>query len=295
MVQLQEDPWVVIRRCRLRREAERYALVLAAMGIASRIRFDGERAALLVAAADAEPAEREIAAYVRENSHQPPPPLTVQPAQQALLGVGAYACLLLFLNGAAIREAFGFDWLMAGAAQAGLIGEGQVWRAATALGLHGDGSHLLGNLAFGGLFGFLLAQLIGAGLAWLAILLAGIFGNLLAAQLHPAPHTSIGASTAVFGALGLLVVLSWLQQAPRRLRGLRRWMPFAAGAMLFAYLGIGDERTDVLAHVTGFVGGVAVGLLLAWVKPSLQPERQLGYGIGALFVFSLAWILALAA
>src|SRR5690625_1721842 len=265
------------------------------MGISSRVHSDGNQVILLVAAADAADAEQEIAAYVRENTHQPPAPLQLHPSREALFGAAVYACLLTFLHAAAMRHAFGLDWFAAGAAQAGKISHGQLWRSITALGLHGDGSHLLGNLAFGGLFGFLLAQLIGAGLAWLAILLAGIFGNLLAAQLHPAPHTSIGASTAVFGALGLLVVLSWLQQAPRRLRGLRRWMPFAAGAMLFAYLGIGDERTDVLAHVTGCVGGVAGGLLLAWVQPSLQPERQLGYGIGALFVFSLAWILALAA
>lgn len=293
VVELQDDSWVVIRRCRLRREAERYALVLAAMGISSRIHFDGQGVVLLVAAIDAECAERQIDAYVRENSYQPPARLEVQPARQAWLGVGAYASLLLFLNGAATRNAFGFDWLAAGAAQAGLISQGQLWRAATALGLHADGAHLLGNLAFGGLFAFLLAQLIGAGLAWLAILLAGISGNLLAAWLHPVSHTSIGASTAVFGALGLLVALSWLQEAPRRFRGLRRWLPFAAGAMLFAYLGIGDERTDVAAHVTGFSSGIAAGLLLAWLKPSLRGERQITYGLAALTLFLLAWTAAL--
>src|SRR5690554_8181300 len=78
VVELQDDSWVVIRRCRLRREAERYALVLAAMGISSRIHFDGERVLLLVANENAGAADREILTYVRENSHPAPQPLKIQ-------------------------------------------------------------------------------------------------------------------------------------------------------------------------------------------------------------------------
>src|SRR5690625_425299 len=277
----------------MRREAERYALVLAAMGITSRIHFDGERVLLLVAPSDAERARVEIAAYVRENSQPAPRRLNIHPTRDAILGVAGYACLLLFLHGAAIRDAFGIDWLSIGLARAGLIQGGELWRVLTALGLHGDGAHLLGNLAFGGLFGFLLAQLIGAGLAWLAILLAGGVGNLLAAFLRAPDHGSVGASTAVCAALGLLATLSWLQQTPERFRGLRRWLPFAAGAMLFAWLGIGDERTDVLAHLTGLASGVAAGLFLAWLRPPLRADAQPGYGLAALLIFLLAWLVAI--
>lgn len=293
MIELREEAWVVVRRCRMRREAERYALVLAAMGITSRIHFDGERVLLLVAPSDAERARVEIAAYVRENSQPAPRRLNIHPTRDAILGVAGYACLLLFLHGAAIRDAFGIDWLSIGLARAGLIQGGELWRVLTALGLHGDGAHLLGNLAFGGLFGFLLAQLIGAGLAWLAILLAGGVGNLLAAFLRAPDHGSVGASTAVFAALGLLATLSWLQQTPERFRGLRRWLPFAAGAMLFAWLGIGDERTDVLAHLTGLASGVAAGLFLAWLRPPLRADAQPGYGLAALLIFLLAWLVAI--
>lgn len=293
MVELQEEAWVVVRRCRLRREAERYALVLAAMGISSRIHFDGERVLLLVANENAGAADREILTYVRENSHPAPQPLKIQPTKDALLGVGAYLCLLLFFHGASLRDAFGFDWLTMGMAQAGSIQAGEVWRSVTALALHGDGAHLLGNLAFGGFFGFLLAQLIGAGLTWLAILLAGSFGNLLAACLRSGSHSSVGASTAVFAALGILITLSWVRQPSERFRGLRRWLPFAAGAMIFAYLGVGGERTDVLAHVTGLGAGILAGLFLAWLRPSLRPEAQLRYALTALLVFMSAWAIAL--
>ncbi|MDF2097073.1 rhomboid family intramembrane serine protease [Aquibaculum arenosum] len=290
------DPWVVVRRSRRRSEAERYALVLAAMGITSRLHRDGEWITLSVAPHHAASAEREIGAYVKENSHQTPAAPTIRPGREALLGVLAYACVLFFLHGAALRDAFGLDWLSAGAAQAGLILDGQLWRTATALGLHGDGTHLLGNLALGGFFGFLLAQLLGGGLAWLAILVSGAVGNLLAAVLRSNEQTSIGASTAVFAALGLLCALSWRHQAPARFRGLRRWLPFAAGAMLLAYLGVGGERTDVLAHVTGFAAGAGGGFLLAQIGPRvpLGSAAQLAYALAAVLLFTLAWLIALA-
>lgn len=291
MAQPWDEEWVEVRRCRLRNEAERYALVLAAMGVKCRIVADGGGASLLVVPGDAARAEREIAAYVRENTRQTPPAPMVRPAAEGIIGALAYAAVLVFLHSAALRDAFGLDWLAAGAAQAGLIAEGQLWRSVTALGLHGDGGHLLGNIAIGGLFGLLLAQMLGGGLAWLAILLSGAAGNLVAALLRSPEHTSIGASTAVFGALGLLSALSWRHQAPARLQGLRRWLPLAAGVMLLAYLGMGGERTDILAHVTGFFTGIALGLGLAWIGPrlSLGAGAQLAYGAATALLLLVAW------
>jgi rhomboid protease GluP len=64
-------------------------------------------------------------------------------------------------HGASGRETFSQDWWSAGAAQAGLIADGEWWRAVTALGLHADLSHLASNLAFGSLLGLLLAQILG--------------------------------------------------------------------------------------------------------------------------------------
>ena len=114
---------------------------------------------------------------------------------------------------------------------------GEWWRAVTALGLHADLGHIGSNLVAGSLFGFFLAEILGGGLAWLMILAAGAAGNAINALIQPATHTSIGASTAVFGAVGLIAVLA-LRYRPRRWRrGLRRWAPLAAGIMLLAFLG----------------------------------------------------------
>ena len=57
---------IVVRRCAERKEAELYALVLSASGIASAIVRDTDGLALLVAPEDADRARNELAAYDAE-------------------------------------------------------------------------------------------------------------------------------------------------------------------------------------------------------------------------------------
>ena len=64
---------------------------------------------------------------------------------------------------------------------------------------------LAAYLLFGGLFTALLSAEIKPARALSLTLLSGALGNLLNALLADPSHASLGASTAVFGALGLLV------------------------------------------------------------------------------------------
>jgi membrane associated rhomboid family serine protease len=208
---------------------------------------------------------------------------------------GASSAPILYY-GAASHDSFSRDWLTAGDAQAGLIVGGEWWRVLTALGLHGDEGHLLSNLVAGSLIGILLAQILGGGLAWLAILLAGGIGNGLSALLQPASHAAIGASTAVFGGLGLLVVMMVKYQASLWRVGLRRWLPLAVGVMLLAFLGIEGERIDIGGHIAGFLAGCLLGAgLIAMGEPSARsrPGLQVAAGAAALALFAGAWVIAL--
>lgn len=286
---------VEVGRFRRRADAEPYALTLVAMGIDCEIASAGWGVALLVAEPDAERARREIAAYARENAPVPQP--TAEPrAGSHGLGAALFCCLLLlFFHGADQRLLTGIDWSAIGAAQAGLIGAGEWWRAVTALTLHADALHLLGNLAAGLAFGLLAAQLLGSGLAWLAILLGGVFGNLLDAALSVPEHTAVGASTALFAALGLLAGYWRRARVVPWRGGVRRWAPLAAGVLLLVQLGTGGERTAVGAHVAGFVVGTLEGLALAQLAPWVPrgPHAQRLYGALACGLVALAWLLAL--
>jgi membrane associated rhomboid family serine protease len=284
---------VELRRCRNGAEARSLALVLVAVGIDCRLIPGYRSVGLHVAAADAARAAEQLALYEQENPPRRAPP----PLRRALHGADAalaYGVALAFLFGAARRHAFGIDWLAAGAAEAGPIRAGEWWRAVTALGLHADFTHLAGNLGFGALFGVLLAQLVGSGLAWLAILLAGTLGNLAVALVQGPGHASIGASTGIFGALGALSGYTLKLRAAPRAGFLRRWTPVAAGIMLLAFLGFAGERTDVTAHVAGFAAGAGLGFALAHAPhfPQRRGVQPAGAALAA-GLFALGWGAAL--
>ena len=191
-------------------------------------------------------------------------------------------------------RAFALDWLQAGQAHALLIREGEWWRTITALTLHADGSHLLNNLVFGALFGILLGHELGMGMAWLSILLAGAVGNGLNAWWHAPDHISIGASTAIFSALGLLMALQWQRYDPLRQHRLRRWAPTVIGAVLLGYLGTSGVRTDVLAHVTGMGSGAVFGLVFNLFphRSPLAGPYQVLLGGATLVLLVLSWVYA---
>ena len=205
-----------------------------------------------------------------------------------------YWVVLLFFFAAARHEAFSFDWLGAGAAQAGLMLKGEWWRAVTALCLHTSGAHLLGNLVFGTVFLMLLSQVTGAGIAALAMITTGAAGNVLCALVRSPEDTSIGASTAIFAGIGLLAALRLARRQHFAYSALRNWTPVAGGLALLAFLGLSGENTDILAHVLGFGSGIAAGLLLARWDRDWTVDRGLQWtcaGIaGAVVVF--AWVAA---
>jgi membrane associated rhomboid family serine protease len=127
------------------------------------------------------------------------------------------------------RHALSVDWAAIGAAQAGLIRDGAWWRTFTALSLNADLLHLMSNLASGVIFGIFVAQILGSGLAWLTILLAGALGNAFNALVQSPEHTAIGASTGIFGALGILSGYMRRSRVVPWRGGLRRWAPLAGG------------------------------------------------------------------
>lgn len=288
---------VEVSRSRVLADVEQQALVLAAVGIDCRLVAEGGVFRVCVEPLVAARARYELSCYARENASVGRPRFQARAALRRAEGALAYAAVILFLFAAARRHAFSIDWLAAGAAQAGLIVEGAWWRTITALGLHIELGHLLSNLAFGVVTSLLVAQLLGSGLGWLAILLAGAFGNALSAAFHDADHSAIGASTAIFGALGILSGYARTTRVVPWRGGLRRLAPLGAGIMLLAFLGFGGERTDVGGHVAGFVVGALIGITLAHAAgrvPDGARAQQI-YGAAACSLFALAWLLALCA
>lgn len=286
---------VEVRRCATHAEAVRKALVLAAVGIDCHVLPAAEGTGLFVGPADAAHARSELSAYEQENPPAHRPALPALGDAHRVDAVIAYCGVLVFFFVADYRSMLSVDWSAAGAAQAGPILGGEWWRTVTSLTLHADLGHLAGNLVFGVVVGLLLARLLGSGVAWLAVVASGVVGNALDAAVQPPEHMAVGASTALFGALGILSGYRQGSPAGPLRGGLRRWAPVAAGIMLLAFLGFGGEDTDVLAHVLGFAAGGVIGLGLA------RLPRQRMEGVSAQRLCGglacglplLAWLLAL--
>ena len=171
---------------------------------------------------------------------------------------------------------------------------GQWYRALTALTLHSDVVHLLGNVAFGAVFLPFFCRRVGVGVGIFLVLLAGALGNAGNVLMRSELHISMGFSTALFAAVGGMAGA----YAAQTMRPQRASLLGALGAALaiLAMLGTGGDSTDYGAHVWG----LALGMLFGSVWQALMGRRVPAWGqwlAGALALAALAaaWAMALAA
>ena len=269
--------------------------MLTSTGIGHVVEPGADGDTLWVDAAEHRRAADQIGRYLRENHARPAALLSWPRYRHAIWGVVAYAAVLMAVTGAALYRLGERSWVDRGVLEIGLLERGEWWRAFTALTLHADLGHLLANLAFGVLFAYPAAQFVGVGVAWLAILLGAGAANAVDMVLHPPGHSILGASTAVFVALGLTSAFTWRRRAAAALTWMQRFAPLVAGVALLAFTGSSGERTDLLAHLLGFVAGVAAGFVLAQLRlpaPGRAVPQWLA-GATALGLLTLAWVAAL--
>jgi rhomboid protease GluP len=279
-----------------RAECADLAIVLDAVGIPYERRTTATGTSLWVQPEDHPRAARELRQYQRENRGPPTPPVAWPSHPHALYGLIGYAAVLITITLATLAGAGQRNWKASGVLDAGFLERGEWWRVLTALTLHGDVLHLLSNLAFGALFGYPAARLFGPGVAWLLIVTGGALAYGIDALLHPPTHHLLGASTAVFTALGLVAAYGWRRHLQNWSPWMRRSAPLIAGVALLAFTGTGGENTDVLAHFVGFGIGAGIGAICARL-PMPAPGRhavQWSAGLVVVAVIAIAWALALA-
>lgn len=283
----------VLRETPDERRADDWSLALASAGIAHRvIHLDGLWR-LEVRADEAPAATRTLAAYDEENPLRPTRRAAPAADTPGYAGAVLAVALLGFFFMTGSRN-MATPWFRGGSADAAAILRGEWWRTVTALTLHADLGHVLGNAAAGLLVVGAVCKRVGVGTGSWFILLAGAAGNALTALLHRTGHVSVGASTAVFGALGLLGTLEWME----RRRGVRRrsaWVAVGAVLALLGFLGTG-QGADLGAHLFGLCAGLGLGLPAAALVVR-EPGRARRWAEGllvlaALLAVGVVWHLA---
>lgn len=285
------DSWVLLRWGD-RRQADEWALVLASAGTASRVEQTTRGWAVLVAEGNATRASGVLSAYDADSRATPTPVEAFTEYGPSVVAIVVAVLLIAFYLHTGPRTLAGV-WFLAGSASASRILGGESWRAVTALTLHANLPHVLGNAVALCVFGTAVVRAVGPGVGLWLLLLAGSGGNLLNAILRQSGHSSVGASTAVFGSLGILGALQMVRRRRGHAAGWRAWTPIAAALAILALLGTGTD-SDVLAHLFGFVTGSALGGLIAITLPQPMPSAtQWPLVAGAALVVAACWAAAL--
>ena len=271
-----------------------WELVLFAQGLSPSVRPSGAGVVLCVPEAEADRARAALLAYDHENAvkfadqHEP--------ARSASLLAGGMVSGISILVMFYVTTVWlpTVSWFERGGADADRILHGELWRTVTALTLHADIGHALSNAVAAAIFFGIVSSLLGLGLGCALVLLAGAGGNLANAFLHGAPHLAIGASTAVFGAVGVIGGLSMAKHRRNASSRRRAWLSVAATLALLGMLGTGGARVDVWAHLCGLLVGGVFGIVVAYIAPR-PPSLRIQWICGgvAIGVLIYSWTLAL--
>jgi len=282
-------------------QLDAWALTLSSRGIASRARKSDDTFELYVAAHDVEFAKAELDAIDREErdarraAAADAAAARKQLSKHGTLGAVVIALLLLAFFAITGPRADGGLWFAAGASDAERVLHGEWWRTVTALTLHADSAHVLSNVGIGTLVIAAVMRSEGVGFGSALVLASGTAGNLVNAWVHETLHRSVGFSTAVFGAIGILGGLAFVD-ARRHIKPRRpAWTALAGTLALLALLGMSEKGSvDVLAHVFGAAAGLCLGLFSAWLQA--RPKSSSGQwlaGTGALAAVFTSWWIAL--
>lgn len=287
------DDWQAVFSAAEQLHARDVALVLEARSVPNRLEHHGPRWSVVVPDMHHAAAKAEVLAWLAENARPAGGERRLQILGSGWPGVIVWAVVLSAVAVMSTRQFLNFDWFALGNADAGEIAAGEYWRTVTALMLHSDTVHLLGNIAFGSFFGFYVAQYLGAGFGWFLVLLGGTLGNALNAWAQSPVHRSVGASTAVFAALGILTAYRWGRGFEPNTPWRVRFAPLYAGIALLAFTGTAGESTDLGAHLFGFLSGLLLGWLATRLVEHVGAKVQLMLAAAGLSVCLAAWLLAL--
>lgn len=273
-------------------QADAYGLVLASSGLKYSVKQADGGWEIWVAEASRQKALSLVTEYIRENEDVVLSDESRAP-QHKKTYTGLWVSVLLLVCHLAASMADNPDALITayGSSASGIL-HGEVYRAVTSLMLHAGYVHLAGNMAGIAIFGTAVCNLAGWGVGWLMILLTGIIGNLINAALFKYGHISIGASTGVFGAVGMLTAHQFYTKMRLAGRRNKAWIPLAGGLALLGFLGSG-AHTDLTAHLFGFIAGLGLGLLQARYLKQLLDNRYQAYCLAVTIgIIIFAWVSA---
>lgn len=159
----------------------------------------------------------------------------------------------------------------AGALDQQAIVRGEAWRLVSNIFLHAGPDHLMGNCLALFILGMACEHAFGVVRTLGIYVLSGIAGSLLSVAIEPRP--TVGASGAIFGILGCVMVFLYRYRHQFAVRDGRIGFVLAVWALYQLGTGFLNPLVANYAHVGGLIGGAAIGLV--WRPTLVAPEDPL--------------------
>ena len=155
-----------------------------------------------------------------------------------------------------------------GLGASGGVANGAVWRLLTSVFVHVSLLHLVFNMLALWIFGPTLESLLGRLRFAILYLLSGLAGSVAVYLLADPRITTVGASGAVFGLLGAMLVISF-----KRGYDVRSLLVLLGINAAFSFLG---RNISWQGHLGGLLAGLALGAAIAYAPAARRNAVQWG-------------------
>lgn len=196
---------------------------------------------------------------------------TLQHASGSLMLAAACTAVHMSVHGLG-PPASRSDMIAAGSVAPWMVRDGQWWRLLSAVFLHFDFKHLVGNLSALLLLGPPLAVTLGQARMILLFVVTAFAGNAVSQGFGDEVAVKAGASGGICGLLGALAGVATVAMATATDARERRpaWQTLGALVALFGLLVGFQPGSDHYAHVGGLLSGLVLGGLLAQPPAAIQ-------------------------
>ncbi|MDN5835910.1 MAG: rhomboid family intramembrane serine protease [Nitrosospira sp.] len=186
------------------------------------------------------------------------------PVTKLLVGVNLLVFAAMLAGGAGLWHSDNTVQLAWGANFGPATQDGEWWRLGSAMFLHFGAIHLTLNLWALWDGGQLVERMYGHARFVVIYFASGLTGNLLSLVAHKGLAVSGGASGAIFGMYGALLIFLWRERRNLDSREFRWFFwgaaGFATATLIFGFLITGIDNA---AHIGGFLAGMLGGILFS--------------------------------
>jgi membrane associated rhomboid family serine protease len=201
---------------------------------------------------------------------------TQAPATIALVAINVFVYLVTVYQGAGINQPGGslfLDWALQGAA----VANGDWYRLVTAMFLHASLIHLLFNMLALWWLGSIVEQAIGTPRFVLLYVVSGLAGSTGALLLSDPFAVTVGASGAIYGTMGALLILEYMQTGS-----------LAGQAMTLIVINLALTFAISNISIGGHLGGLAGGIAVTFVFAQTLRARNAPLGLALVVLIGLA-------